>query len=60
MTYDIISYILIGSLFLSLAVPVIALLVKSFREQKQLDEVEAGKKPKATISRKEDMYSMVD
>ena len=60
MNYDIISYILIGSLFVALAVPVIALLVKSSREQKDLDERKAAKKSKGTKVKNEGSYSLVD
>lgn len=42
---DIISYILIGILFIAVIIPLIALLVKSLKEQKELDEVKPVKKP---------------
>lgn len=44
MSYDIISYVLIGSIFTAVMVPLIALLRKSIREQKNLDEVKRAKK----------------
>ena len=44
MNYDIISYILIGSLFTAIMVPLIALLRKSVREERRLEESKTAKK----------------
>jgi hypothetical protein len=44
MIYDIISYILIGALFFAMIIPLIALLRKTNKEQRDLDEVKASKK----------------
>lgn len=44
MNYEIVSYALIGGLFTAIMVPLVALLRKSLREQKRLDEVKAAKK----------------
>jgi hypothetical protein len=41
---NLISYILIGILFVAIIIPLIALLVKSLKEQKELDEVKPAKK----------------
>lgn len=59
MIYDIISYILIGGLFTAIMIPLIALLRKTGREQKHLDEVKTAKKSEAQLA-KEDMYAFVD
>jgi uncharacterized protein YoxC len=44
MIYDIISYILIGALFIAMIIPLIALLRKTNKEQRDLDEVKTTKK----------------
>lgn len=59
MTYDVISYILIGSLFVSLMVPLIALLRKSSKEQKLLDEAKAAKKYEITQPKVKDWESYI-
>lgn len=46
MNYDIISYILIGSLFTAIMIPLVALLRKSVQEQRDLDGGKGAKKPK--------------
>ncbi|HEY0653798.1 MAG TPA: hypothetical protein VGD65_11750 [Chryseosolibacter sp.] len=40
---DLISYILIAILFVAIMVPLIALLVKSLKEQKELDKGKSAK-----------------
>lgn len=50
MSYDVISYILIGSIFTAIMVPLIALLRRSIREKKSLDEVRHEKKLKTPQS----------
>jgi len=59
MTYDVISYILIGGLFVSLMAPLIGLLVRSAKEQKHLDEVKDAKKRKTPLT-EQDVYSLID
>ena len=44
MTNDIISYILIGSFFTAIMVPLVALLRKSVREERRLEESKTIKK----------------
>lgn len=55
MIYDIISYILIGALFFAMIIPLIALLRKTNKEQKDLDEVKTTKK-RQTPKLKDDDY----
>jgi hypothetical protein len=43
MIYDIISYILIGGFFTAAMIPLIALLRKTNKEQRDLDKVKASK-----------------
>jgi hypothetical protein len=44
MIYDIISYLAIGVIFTSTMIPLIALLRKSIKEQRELDEAKTSKK----------------
>ena len=45
MNYDVISYVLIGSFFIAIMIPLVALLRKSIREEKSLGEGKNIKKP---------------
>jgi hypothetical protein len=58
---NLISYILIGILFVAIIIPLIALLVKSLKEQKELDEVKPVKKsnPRQLIQQ-ESPYAYID
>ncbi len=53
MTYEVISYVLIGSLFTAIMIPLIALLRKSVREERDLRESQTAKKPKTPLEPEE-------
>ena len=57
MNYDLISYILIGSLFTAIMVPLIALLRKSVREERRLEESKTAKKPKTPLEQPEELIA---
>lgn len=57
MSYEVISYVLIGGLFTAIMVPLIALLRKSIREEKRLKESEAAKKSKTPLERPEEFVA---
>lgn len=59
MSYEIISYVLIGGLFTAIMIPLVALLRKTKQEQKHLDEVKTSKKSEPRPA-KEDVYAFVD
>lgn len=47
MNYEVVSYVLIGSLFTAIMVPLIALLRKSVQEERRLQEGKTAKKSNA-------------
>jgi hypothetical protein len=55
MNYDILSYILIGSFFTAVMVPLIVLLRKSVREEKRLRESETTKKSDTPQQQKKEL-----
>jgi hypothetical protein len=57
MIYDIISYILIGVLFVAMMIPLVALLRKTSKEQKRLDEAKTEKKDQPHKLKEDDYYA---
>jgi hypothetical protein len=57
MSYEVVSYVLIGGLFTAIMVPLIALLRKSMQEERRLKESKTAKKPKTPLEQPEELIA---